>query len=388
MDSPLCIAWITFFPVEWLTEAPEEIRSLPKGHSASWQRVLLREFQKDPTLKLHIFVIRKQFKRDVVFESGNATFYCLKAPGSLRAPSLFWVDTWLLRPYMKRIKPDVVHAWGMEQAAGLVASRLGRPYVLTMQGILSWLKNSVTLNRYERLMSFIEGRVLPKATKVTVEARFAVDFLRTKWPGTDVEQIEHAPDPLFAKITRKNDPSRLRVLSMGGMNELKGGDLLLRCLANLEPKIPFDMVAIGNHETPLLTRLRNELPASLFERIRFTGQLTPEQVADEMASATMLLYPTRGDTSPNSVKEAVVHGLPVVSARVGGISEYVVDGENGVLFEPDSLHAISSGFYRALDHPLFSKGLVNPAQLIKAREQLSAATMAARFKSLYKKSSL
>jgi glycosyltransferase involved in cell wall biosynthesis len=370
--------------MEWLPEAPEEIRSMPKGHPASWQRVLLRELQKDPSIELHIFAIRKLFPRDVIFKSGNATFYCLKAPGSLRAPSLFWVDNWVLKRHIKNIQPDIVHAWGMEQAAGLVASRLGLPYLVSMQGILSWLDGRVHLNRYEKFMAFLEGRLLPKAQKVTVEAGFAVDFLRGKWPSVPVEQIEHAPDPLFALKPRQNDPQKLRFLSIGGVNELKGADLLFRSLAQLAPEIPFELTAIGDRATPLYESLRRELSPSLFERVTFRQGLNPAEMADEMSRATMLIYPTRGDTSPNAVKEAVVHGLPVVSARVGGIPEYLFPDENGVLVNAGDVDSLTAGIRHALQHENFSKGRVDPARLASVREYLSAETMARKFRTIYR----
>ncbi len=383
MNRPLRVVWITFFPMEWLAEAPEEIRSLSKGHPASWQRVLLREFQKDPAIELHIFAIRRLFPRDVIFKSGNATFYCLKAPGSLRAPTLFWVDNWLLKRHIKNIQPDVVHAWGMEQAAGLVASRLGFPYVVSMQGILSWLKDRVHLNRYERFMAFLEGWVLPKAPKVTVEAGFAVDFLCGKWPSLQVQQIEHAPDPLFALKPRQNDPEKLRFLSIGGVNKLKGADLLFRSLAQLAPEISFELTAIGDTDTPLHESLRRELPPSLFARVTFRQGLSPSEMAEEMSRATMMIYPTRGDTSPNAVKEAVVHGLPVVSSRVGGIPEYLFPDENGVLVNAGDVDSLTAGIRHALQHENFSKGRVDSSRLESVRDYLSAETMARKFRALY-----
>ena len=383
MNRPIRVAWITFFPVEWLPEAPEEIRALPKGHPASWQRVLLRELQKDPSIELHIFAIRKQFQRDVIFTSGNATFYCMKAPGSLRAPSLFWTDTWLLRPYMKRIRPDVIHAWGMEQAAGLVASRLGCPYVVTMQGIFGWLKTRTPLNRYQKLMALLESRVLPKAPKVTVEARFAVDFLRERYPQIQVEQVEHAPDPIFSQTVRKNDPQKLRFLSIGAINELKGADLLLKSLAQFGPELAFDLVAIASPQSPLLERLRTELPASLFNRVQFKEGLSPAQMVEEMAQSTILIYPTRGDTSPNAVKEAVVHGLPVVAAEVGGIPDYLVDGENGILLSPGNMESLTNGIRRAIEDPHFAIGLVDSSRLLVSRNYLSSENMAEKFQKIY-----
>ncbi|HUA68267.1 MAG TPA: hypothetical protein VMA13_06940 [Candidatus Saccharimonadales bacterium] len=42
--TPLTVAWISQFPVEWLPDAPESVRRLPREHPSSWQRVLLGQF--------------------------------------------------------------------------------------------------------------------------------------------------------------------------------------------------------------------------------------------------------------------------------------------------------------------------------------------------------
>jgi len=106
-------------------------------------------------------------------------------------------------------------------------------------------------------------------------------------------------------------------------------------------------------------------------------------VAAELAQATLLICPTRVDVSPNSVKEAVVAGVPVVGARVGGIPDYVVPGQNGVLFEPGDLEDLVRALHHALAHPLFSKGKVDPDTLRRMRDYLAPATMARRFFEAY-----
>jgi glycosyltransferase involved in cell wall biosynthesis len=121
----------------------------------------------------------------------------------------------------------------------------------------------------------------------------------------------------------------------------------------------------------------------LRERITCKSGLSPADIALELSRATILLLPTRADTSPNAVKEAVVAGVPVVASRVGGIPDYVLPGGNGILFTPGSQEEFVGAIRAAAAHPLFSRGLVAPGPLAASREYLSPARMARGFFEAY-----
>lgn len=221
-SRPLTIAWISFFPVEWLPDLPEHLGKLPRQHPATWQRVLLQELESNPGLRLHVVVLRRHFARSETFERHGVVFHLVKTVGGLRASTLFWVDTWLIGRILKRVQPDVVHAWGTESGAALVAARLGYPAVLTMQGLLNWIAEVVPLDRYHRFTALLEGRSLRRATLVTAESSFAVRYLKQRYPHLDLHQVEHAPLPLFQRVTRRPQTEPLRFLFVGSFTLLKG----------------------------------------------------------------------------------------------------------------------------------------------------------------------
>jgi glycosyltransferase involved in cell wall biosynthesis len=384
MQSKLpIVAWISSFPVEWLPDAPEWVRQLPRQHPCSWMRVLLVELEKNPAVNLHVIVLRKQFARNTTFERNGVTFHLIKTPGGWRAPTLFWLDTWLIRRKLAEIKPDVVHAWGAEQGAVLVAARLKYPFVATVQGLLTWYEQVAQLCRYQKFAAWLERRSYPRAPVVTTESRFAVDFLRRRWPRMNVRQVEHAPDWIFHRVERQPQISPVRFIFVGGLSQIKGSDVLLAALDRLKGELPFELLVVGQWDTGFEKTIRKQTSAEIWRRIQFKHDLQPAEVAAELARATMMIFPTRADTSPNSVKEAVVAGVPVVASAIGGILDYVWPGRNGILFPSENVTECVQALRAACAHPLFRQGQVEPAALNEVREYLSPRRMGERFLEIY-----
>jgi len=382
--SKLRVAWISEYPVEWMDDAPPELKQLPKQHPATWMPVLAGELRQVPEVELHVIALRNNIGEDICFERGGVKFHVLKVPRRLRAPSFFWVDTLCLRRGLKRIEPDLVHAWGTERGAALVASRLGYPYLVTIQGLLTWYRELIPLGAYDRFAMALEGAGLKRAQFVTTEASFSTDYLRRKHPHLTVMQAEHAPRRLFHSIQRRPQTNPPRFISIGTLDYRKGSDLLLRALSRLAPERPFEVTIIGGSSSPLVDSLRPQFSPDFWRRVQFKANLKPEEVAGELATATIKVLPTRADTSPNAVKEAVVAGVPVVASNIGGIPDYVHPGQNGLLFQSENLDGLVESLRTALGHPLFSQGQVDLSCLSKTREYLSPERMKERFMAAYR----
>jgi glycosyltransferase involved in cell wall biosynthesis len=378
------VAWISDFPLEWLPDLPESLCHLPREHPATWQWVLLNEFEKRTDLLLHVIVLRKGLARDISFQRNNVTFHVLKVPRASRAPSLFWIDTILIRRQLHKIQPHLVHAWGTERGAGLIASRLPFPYLITVQGLLSWYQQLVPLNRYERFATLLERVSFRRARLVTTESEFAVQFLQQHFPKLTVHQAEHAPNPVFRQVQRMPQLSPIRFVSVGTPGFRKGTDLLLQALDVLTREFPFELRIFGTVEETYLASQQEVISDELRRRMLFQKNLSPAEVAAEMTTATILILPTRADTSPNAVKEAVVAGVPVVASAIGGIVDYVFPNQNGLLFPAGDLHSLIDALRTAHRHSLFSRGEVDPETLSRMRDYLSPQYMQERFFSAYR----
>lgn len=383
LKQPLTVAWISDFPIEWLQDIPEVVRALPRRQPATWQMVLLAEFEKNPAIRTHIIVLRRSIARNFSFERNGTVFHVLKATGKQRLVTFFWLDTLLIRRVCRSIRPDLIHAWGSEKGASLIASRLPYPYVMTIQGLFAWLKQMVKLHPYAQFVEWVERISLNRAKVVTTESNFAVRFLAAHFQNPNILQAEHAPNPIFARVARRPVTLPINLLSVGTLGHMKGTDLLFAALDRIGVEIDFKLTIITNPNPRHIELLRATVSERTWLRTEFKHDLLPNEVAAELATATMLLMPTRADNSPNAVKEAVVAGVPVVASKVGGIPDYVIHGKNGLLFPTGDLEAFTQAIRSACAHPLFGCGRVDLETCSEKRNYLSAELMAKNFIAAY-----
>ncbi len=383
-EKPLTVAWISDFPVEWLPDLPEALRCSRRRHPATWQMALLPEFERNPAVRVHVILLRREVERALEFERNGTVFHILKGHPWVRLGSFFWADTLLIRRVCRRIRPDLVHAWGMEKAAPLVAHRLGLPYVMTVQGLFGWYRCQVPLSRYDRFIARLEPLCLRRAPVVTAESNYAVSYLKARYPGIRIQQAEHAPSRGFFEVRRRPQLDPLRLVSVGTLGYRKGTDLLFQGLDRIRQELDFSLEVISGPNPEYLAGIRPTVSGALWDRVRFKEHILPGEVANELETAALTLLPTRADVSPNAVKESVVAGVPVVAAGTGGVPDYVLPGKNGLLFAPGDLDGFVAALRAAARHPLFGRGQVDAAALAQSRDYLSAARMAGNFLAAYR----
>ncbi|QBD77568.1 glycosyltransferase family 1 protein [Ktedonosporobacter rubrisoli] len=156
------------------------------------------------------------------------------------------------------------------------------------------------------------------------------------------------------KLTN-GDPDVTIILSVGRLAAEKGLDKLISTL----PQLAGCHLAIVG-DGPAAEQLRqqaNGLP------ITFLGTLQGEDLATAYASADIFAQPSTTETFGFVTLEAMASGLPVVAARRGGSLDLVLEGETGLLFEPDQPQALERAVRYLAEHRRERKQMGNAARL-------------------------
>ena len=89
----------------------------------------------------------------------------------------------------------------------------------------------------------------------------------------------------------------------------------------------------------------------LADRIRFVGGIPKTAVGAHISPFDIFLNTTNVDNAPVTVLEALACGLCVVSTNVGGMPDFVRDGEEALLVPPDDPGAMAAAIRRILQEP-------------------------------------
>ena len=186
------------------------------------------------------------------------------------------------------------------------------------------------------------------------------DFLQSLAPDpATVSLVHHGLD--FSRFTAPNPhdatPGKTRtILSVGRAVTKKGYADCLEALASLPPHLEWRFRHIGGG--PLLGALRDHARRlGLEHRIEWLGAQPQEVVLSQMRRADIFVLPCKqapdGDRDglPNVLMEAQSQRVAVVSTRMSGIPELILDGETGLLVTPGDTNALSGALRTLLEDP-------------------------------------
>ena len=112
--------------------------------------------------------------------------------------------------------------------------------------------------------------------------------------------------------------------------------------------------------------------------LRWTGELTPLQVAGEFDQADIFVLSSRFENAPVVISESLAKGLPVISTLVGGIPE-MVDAESGILVPTND----DTALFKAMDEMLNNLDKYDSEKIRLKGEQYSFETVGKHFKAVY-----
>jgi glycosyltransferase involved in cell wall biosynthesis len=234
-------------------------------------------------------------------------------------------------------------------------------------------------------------RVFASAQRVIVLSASFAQVLRDL--GIPADRIHVLPNPVDcgafprpAAASRPDDDSAWRLLFMARFVADKGIYELIDAMPGLLGACdrPVQLILAGDGpEREGAERRCQEL--GLGSAVVFPGYVADAQKQQLFEGAHVFVFPSRyGEGRPIVLLEALAAGLPVLATRVGGIGEFVRDGEHGVLLDDPSVANIERGVLSLVGDPrrLAEIGLGNREY---ARAHFDSALVTRRLEDIYRR---
>ena len=195
---------------------------------------------------------------------------------------------------------------------------------------------------------------------VAAETDYSRDLLSQRCPNSaaKIHRVYNGIDLERFPASRSCNGNRIpRIVSVGRLVPFKGFDDLIDACAELaRRRIDFVCDIIG--DGPLRETLQAKIEQlDLSSRVNLLGSLSQGAVLEKLQAADIFALASTTDTQgatdvfPTVILEAMASARPVVSTRLAGIPELVVDGQTGILAPPGDSTALAHALEQLLRDP-------------------------------------
>lgn len=295
-------------------------------------------------------------------------------------PGIVWAIARLLR----RERPHVLHthAWGT-LLEGLVAGRLARvPAIIHGEhGTLQLRSRQLAAQRWgwrqvDQLLS-VSSRL---AERMSADVGIPLDRIRVIRNGVDLTRFGGAQANGTRAAWGGPDDGSVVLGAIGRLVDVKDHARLVDAVHLLRAR-GCRVRAVIAGEGPLRGALEARIVGlGLEPYVRLLGHRA--DVETVFADLDVFVQPSKSEGMSNTTLEAMASGLPVVSTRVGGADELVVDGVTGLLVPPQDAGRLADALERLVGDET-ARHAMGRAGRSRAHGEFSLTQMVSSYESLY-----
>jgi glycosyltransferase involved in cell wall biosynthesis len=242
----------------------------------------------------------------------------------------------------------------------MVSRRTGAPYTVWLLGSDVWLAERFPLG------SRVLRRVVSRARFVAADSFGLASDAATKTSS----HVDFLPSSMSLPTARRDPGSNPILGFVGRYHRNKGPDLAIRAMVELRSQYPsakLEMHGSGDMQDEL-AELAKQL--GLNDSVTIGPPLDRQGLAAKLATWSALLIPSRIESIPMILGDAIQAGIPVVATDVGDLGRACADYDVAVVVEAEPA-AIAFGASKAISGPKTGNPSSSAARLL---DPLRAAT--------------
>lgn len=238
----------------------------------------------------------------------------------------------------RKNKYALVHAFQASAAAG--GAWLVKIFMPSLPLLLT-LQEGELLNHQPLLTRVFRKMIIFKADYFTAISTYLANYVKSICKDAEVEVIPNGVDISAFEVSyesRWQIREELKipkdctvVMTVSRLVAKNGIENLIRAFAESGANL-FLVIAGDGRLDMHLKKLANDLGVT--ERIRWLGEVPPDRIPKYLFGADIFVRPSLSEGLGNAFLEALAAGVPIVAPMIGGIPDFLKDGENGLACDP------------------------------------------------------
>jgi len=228
--------------------------------------------------------------------------------------------------------------------------------------------NEKMMLRFNRVLRRYETQLMKRSDALIAVSKYTVDELtdlygieeekiHVIYNGVDIDKFKPRPDRMELRREFGLEEDKKVVLFVGRLYHRKCLEILLRSIPPVLEEykdVKFAISGTGfKQKEESLRSLAKEL--DIEDHVTFLGYVPDEKLPDLYSSSDIFVLPAIYENFPFAILEAQATALPVISTKVGGIPEFLVDNENGFVIVPGDSTQLTQKVLTLLQNPKHAK---------------------------------
>jgi len=236
------------------------------------------------------------------------------------------------------------------------------PYILTLQDgdPFPHVFNRLRIRIFRPLLTYGFKNV----TKVQAISNFLADWAKQMGYKGNTFVIPNGVDVgrFLNPKSRILNPDNVVLITTSRLVEKNGVGDVIEAMRFLPGSVRLRILGSGPLEKGL--KVKSE-KLKVDNRVEFLGHVPQEEIPKHLWEADIFIRPSLSEGMGNSFIEAMAAGLPVIGTPVGGIVDFLRDGETGLFVEIKNPRLISFQVQKLIsDRVLHDKLIINAKRMV------------------------
>jgi len=277
-----------------------------------------------------------------------------------------FLSQYLLRSLLEQPRPDLVHVnnyrnfpsdivslWAHKRSIPTVVSANGCIYAYRYMPSFPWTKKLL----YQLHDTFVSTPVRKTTIALAVShaevkhyEEFGVPSERIRVVPNGIDLDRFSPGASKSYLTSEFGPSSDSIGYVGRLDPIKGLLTLLKAFETVSLKTPGCKLVLVGPDFGMKRTLLSVVDRRKLSGVTFPGPVSYDRLPDVYRALDVVVTPSLFEIFGMSTLEAMACGKPVVSTRVGGMSDLIQEGYNGYLVGSEDDEALASRVNYLLQH--------------------------------------